>query len=222
MLDLPKSHYTIRRPPIRTLSSKGCLTGASAILYTLISRHITPLRELGIGPLGEFLAEFVSQSHKELQIFTSPNDTNVLTAAFVFAQITGRLAAVLVHVECGTHGLRNVGNLSTQTRVFAGGSTVPFPGAVAWAAMQRMAHPDGEEAMGARSCDAVGTRYDVKRASDEVRQATSWKGRRKLYCRRISGRTATPRYGSPRWSGHGIMILHAQEAGNWLLQPLCN
>ncbi|KAI1770014.1 thiamine pyrophosphate enzyme, N-terminal TPP binding domain-containing protein [Hypoxylon cercidicola] len=46
-----------------------------------------------------------TRSLPDLQLFTSPNEMNALSAASRFAQITGRPAAVLVHVECGTQGL---------------------------------------------------------------------------------------------------------------------
>jgi (S)-2-hydroxy-acid oxidase len=75
--------------------------------------------------------------------------------------------------------LRNVSNITCSTTVFANGNEIPFPCAVAPAAMQRMAHPDGEEAM-ARGCGAFGTVMglstfattsleDVKRAGDAAR-----------------------------------------------------
>ncbi|XXH00973.1 hypothetical protein Hte_007324 [Hypoxylon texense] len=86
--------------------------------------------------------------------------------------------------------LRNVKDLSTQTEVFAGGNAVPFPCAVAPAAMQRMAHPEGEEAT-ARACGAAGTVMglstysttgldDVKRAADAARHAAGLKGSAEL------------------------------------------
>ncbi|KAI0376733.1 FMN-dependent dehydrogenase [Hypomontagnella monticulosa] len=52
--------------------------------------------------------------------------------------------------------LRNVEGISTQTKVFRDGNKIPFPCAVAPAAMQKMAHPEGEEAT-ARACGAYGT-----------------------------------------------------------------
>ncbi|KAH8886222.1 peroxisomal glycolate oxidase [Thozetella sp. PMI_491] len=50
--------------------------------------------------------------------------------------------------------LRDVSRLSTETKVFD--NTIPLPLCVAPAAMQKMAHPDGEEAT-ARACGTFGT-----------------------------------------------------------------
>jgi (S)-2-hydroxy-acid oxidase len=52
--------------------------------------------------------------------------------------------------------LRNVKNLETYTKCFLGGNNLPMPLCVAPAAMQKMAHPDGEEAM-AKACGRYGT-----------------------------------------------------------------
>lgn len=52
--------------------------------------------------------------------------------------------------------LRDVSKLSLSTRCFPGGNEIPFPCCVAPAAMQRMAHPDGEAAT-ARACGSYGT-----------------------------------------------------------------
>ncbi|KAI1391733.1 acetolactate synthase [Hypoxylon trugodes] len=81
------------------------LTGAAAILNALRSAGISHLFVNLGSDHPAFLSEFASRSHNELQIFTSPNEMNALSAASGFAQITGRPAAVLVHVECGTQGL---------------------------------------------------------------------------------------------------------------------
>ncbi|CAK7235026.1 Hydroxyacid oxidase 1 [Sporothrix curviconia] len=52
--------------------------------------------------------------------------------------------------------LRDVSALKPQRHVFADGNAVPFPCCVAPAAMQKMAHPDGEIAT-ARACGKYGT-----------------------------------------------------------------
>ncbi|KAI1400890.1 FMN-dependent dehydrogenase [Hypoxylon fuscum] len=86
--------------------------------------------------------------------------------------------------------LRNVVGLSMQTKVFRGGNIVPFPCAVAPTAMQKIAHPDGEEAT-ARACGAYGavmglSTYsttgldDVKQVADAARQAAGRKGAAEL------------------------------------------
>lgn len=82
--------------------------------------------------------------------------------------------------------LRNVADVQTKTKVFPGGNEIPFPCCIAPAAMQRMAHPDGEEAT-ARGCGSFGTVMglstfattsleDVKVAADLARQAASLDG----------------------------------------------
>ncbi|TPX11128.1 uncharacterized protein E0L32_007989 [Thyridium curvatum] len=52
--------------------------------------------------------------------------------------------------------LRDVSKVKTRTRAFKDGNEIPFPLCVAPAAMQKMAHPEGEEAM-ARGCAGFGT-----------------------------------------------------------------
>lgn len=74
--------------------------------------------------------------------------------------------------------LRNVSNIDTSSVMFH--NRVPFPCCIAPSAMQRMAHPDGEEAT-ARACGGAGlvmglstfstTRLeDVKREADKARE----------------------------------------------------
>ncbi|KAI0376732.1 acetolactate synthase [Hypomontagnella monticulosa] len=103
------------------------LTGAAAILHALKSAGISHLFVNLGSDHPAFLSEFASQSHKELHILTSPNEMNALSAASGFAQITGRPAAVLVHVECGTQGLagaiHNVSKGRIPVMILAG--TVP-------------------------------------------------------------------------------------------------
>lgn len=74
----------------------------------------------------------------------------------------------------------------TATSAFPGGNEMPFPCCVAPAAMQRMAHPDGEEAT-ARGCGRFGavmglstfataSLEDVKRAADRARRQAGLEG----------------------------------------------
>lgn len=82
--------------------------------------------------------------------------------------------------------LRNVSNVDAKAVAIPGGNEIPFPCCVAPAAMQRMAHPDGEEAM-ARGCGKFGTVMglstfattsleDVKRAADGARREAGFEG----------------------------------------------
>lgn len=83
--------------------------------------------------------------------------------------------------------LRDVSNVNPKAVAIPGGHEIPFPCCVApAAAMQRMAHPDGEEAM-ARGCGKFGTVMglstfattsleDVKKAADEARKAAGLQG----------------------------------------------
>ncbi|KAL7625894.1 hypothetical protein AAE478_005118 [Parahypoxylon ruwenzoriense] len=99
-----------------------------------------------------------------------------------FARIALRMKDTIFARACGATSR----GVSTQTEVFYGGNSIPFPGAVAPAAMQKMAHPDGEEAT-ARACGAYGivmglSAYSitglgqVKRAVDATRRAIGLKG----------------------------------------------
>lgn len=108
-------------------SSPTRLTGASAILQALALAGITHLFVNLGSDHPAFLAAFNSQKPPGLRIFTSPNEMNALSAASGFAQLTGRPAAVLVHVECGTQGLagaiHNVAKGRIPVMILAG--TVP-------------------------------------------------------------------------------------------------
>lgn len=81
------------------------VTGAGAILHALEAAGIGHLFVNLGSDHPAFLAAFASGQSRKIQVFTSPNEMNALSAASGFAQITGRPAAVLVHVECGTLGL---------------------------------------------------------------------------------------------------------------------
>ncbi|KAH8886223.1 acetolactate synthase [Thozetella sp. PMI_491] len=103
------------------------MTGASAILHALESAGITHLFVNLGSDHPAFLSAFASKVHQKLKIFTSPNEMNALSAASGFAQVTGKPAAVLVHVECGTQGLagaiHNVSKGRIPVMILAG--TVP-------------------------------------------------------------------------------------------------
>ncbi|KAK7225261.1 hypothetical protein V2G26_013264 [Clonostachys chloroleuca] len=82
--------------------------------------------------------------------------------------------------------LCDVTGVDTSSRAFDGGNAIPFPCCVAPAAMQRMAHSDGELAT-ARGCGAFGTVMglstfsttsleDVKTAADEARLKAGFEG----------------------------------------------
>ncbi|CAK7225573.1 Hydroxyacid oxidase 1 [Sporothrix eucalyptigena] len=82
--------------------------------------------------------------------------------------------------------LRDVSKLKPQRRVFHDGHEIRFPCCVAPAAMQKMAHPDGEEAT-ARGCGAYGTAMglssfsttsleDAKKQADAARHASGKTG----------------------------------------------
>lgn len=82
--------------------------------------------------------------------------------------------------------LRDVSNVQTSLKVFPGGNDLPFPCAVAPAAMQRMAHPDGEIAT-AKGCGMFGcpmglstfataSLEDTKIAADQARKAAGKDG----------------------------------------------
>lgn len=103
-------------------------TGAAAILSALQDAGVTHLFVNLGSDHPAFLAAFASGLHPRLQVFTSPNEMNALSAASGFAQLTGKPAAVLVHVECGTQGLagavHNVSKGRIPVVILAG--TVPI------------------------------------------------------------------------------------------------
>lgn len=103
------------------------VTGAAAILHALEAAGITHLFVNLGSDHPAFLSAFASRQFPKIQIFTSPNEMNALSAASGFAQLTGNPAAVLVHVECGTQGLagavHNVSKGRIPVMILAG--TVP-------------------------------------------------------------------------------------------------
>ena len=107
--------------------SKRSITGASAILHALEAAGITHLFVNLGSDHPAFLSAFASKEFAKIRLFTSPNEMNALSAASGFAQVTGKPAAVLVHVECGTQGLagaiHNVSKGRIPVMILAG--TVP-------------------------------------------------------------------------------------------------
>ncbi|KAF4461330.1 acetolactate synthase [Fusarium albosuccineum] len=103
------------------------ISGAAAILYALEAAGITHLFVNLGSDHPAFLAAFASKEHN-INIYTSPNEMNALSAALGFAQITEKPAGVLVHVECGTQGLagaiHNVSKGRIPVIIMAG--TVPM------------------------------------------------------------------------------------------------
>ena len=95
--------------------------------------------------------------------------------------------------------LRDVSAVKTSATVFPGSDEIPFPCCVAPAAMQRMAHTDGEEAM-ARGCAKFGTVMglstfattsleDVKAAAEAVRGSSDLVLQMYLFENRETSRT---------------------------------
>ncbi|SPO02518.1 related to thiamine pyrophosphate-requiring enzymes [acetolactate synthase, pyruvate dehydrogenase (cytochrome), glyoxylate carboligase, phosphonopyruvate decarboxylase] [Cephalotrichum gorgonifer] len=91
------------------------VTGAAAILHALEAAGITHLFVNLGSDHPAFLSAFAGRQFPKIRVFTSPNEMNALSAASGFAQLTGKPAAVLVHVECGTQGLAGaVHNLAAE------------------------------------------------------------------------------------------------------------
>lgn len=108
------------------------ITGASAILHALSAAGVTHLFVNLGSDHPAFLAALAAKQHPNLQVYTSPHEMNALSAASGFAQITGRPAAVLVHVECGTQGLgaavHNISKGRIPAFIVAGTSPVTMEG----------------------------------------------------------------------------------------------
>lgn len=91
---------------VATMSATdNMITGASAILAALEDAGITHLWVNLGSDHPAFLSAFAANEYPKIKIMTSPNEMNALSAASGYAQITGKPAAVLVHVECGTQAL---------------------------------------------------------------------------------------------------------------------
>ena len=89
-----------------TSEQPAVLTGAALTLHSLAAGGITHLFVNLGSDHPAFLAAFASKAvAKQNRVITCPKEMNALSAASGYAQITGRPAAVLVHVECGTQAL---------------------------------------------------------------------------------------------------------------------
>ncbi|KAM0752678.1 thiamine diphosphate-binding protein [Meredithblackwellia eburnea MCA 4105] len=76
----------------------------------------------------EAFAQRIQDGEKGLEIVTCPNEMVALSCAQGYAQVTGKPAAVIVHVDCGTQALagavHNVSVCRTPVFIYAGAS--PF------------------------------------------------------------------------------------------------
>ncbi len=76
--------------------------------------------------LEELARQRSSSNGTVLQIVTSPNEMVALSAAQGYAQVTGKPAAVIVHVDVGTQALagavHNVDRSHTPVLIYAGAS----------------------------------------------------------------------------------------------------
>lgn len=89
-----------------TPKQPAALTGAAMILHSLAAGGITHLFVNLGSDHPAFLAAFASKTAgNQIRVITCPNEMNALSAASGYAQVTGRPAGVLVHVECGTQAL---------------------------------------------------------------------------------------------------------------------
>lgn len=115
-----------------SVSSKPKENGATAILSALEGGGITHLFVNLGSDHPAFLAAFARQSHPNIRVITCPNEMNALSAASGYAQITGKPAAVLVHVDCGTLGMagaiHNVSKGRVPVVILAGTSPVTQEG----------------------------------------------------------------------------------------------
>ncbi|KAM0327473.1 hypothetical protein ACHAQA_005761 [Verticillium albo-atrum] len=104
------------------------MTGAGAILYALQAAGVSHLFVNLGSDHPAFLSAFATNAYPKIKIITSPNEMNALSAASGYAMITGKPAAVLVHVECGTQALagavHNISKGRVPVMILAG--TVPI------------------------------------------------------------------------------------------------
>ncbi|CRK30972.1 hypothetical protein BN1723_003719 [Verticillium longisporum] len=115
---LPRQHATSRvrrlnqgrQRPVRWRASEAVspddsISGASAILHALQAAGVTHLFVNLGSDHPAFMTAFAMKAYPRVKVVTSPNEMNALSAASGYAMITGKPAAVLVHVECGTQAL---------------------------------------------------------------------------------------------------------------------
>ncbi|GAA6038836.1 hypothetical protein JCM8097_002920 [Rhodosporidiobolus ruineniae] len=104
-------------------------TSSNVLLDTLVNAGITHAF-VNLGSDHPALVEAFAHRKKyglpSLKIITSPNEMVALSAAQGYAQVTGKPAAVLVHVDCGTQALagavHNVSTCRTPVFIYAGAS----------------------------------------------------------------------------------------------------
>ncbi|KAG7147133.1 putative acetolactate synthase large subunit IlvX like protein [Verticillium longisporum] len=99
-----------RRRPVRwrapeVVSPDNSVSGASAILHALQAAGVTHLFVNLGSDHPAFLTAFALKAYPRVKVVTSPNEMNALSAASGYAMVTGKPAAILVHVECGTQAL---------------------------------------------------------------------------------------------------------------------
>ncbi|GAA5870700.1 hypothetical protein JCM8547_005033 [Rhodosporidiobolus lusitaniae] len=104
-------------------------TTSDIMLQTLVDAGIThAYSNLGSDhpALLEAFARRAKYNMKSLKIITSPNEMVALSAAQGYAQVIGKPAAVIVHVDCGTQALagavHNVSTCRTPVFIYAGAS----------------------------------------------------------------------------------------------------
>ncbi|GAA5942568.1 uncharacterized protein JCM15063_000037 [Sporobolomyces koalae] len=106
-------------------------TASNILLQTLVDAGIThAFVNLGSDhpSLLEAFVQRQKDGKKSPEIITSPNEMVALSCAQGYAQVTGKPAAVIVHVDCGTQALagavHNVSTCRTPVLIYAGAS--PF------------------------------------------------------------------------------------------------
>ncbi|GAA6009202.1 hypothetical protein JCM10207_004305 [Rhodosporidiobolus poonsookiae] len=108
---------------------KEVYTTSNVLLDVLVSAGITHAF-VNLGSDHPALLEAFAHRKKynlpSLKVITSPNEMVALSAAQGYAQVTGKPAAVLVHVDCGTQALagavHNVSTCRTPVFIYAGAS----------------------------------------------------------------------------------------------------
>ncbi|GAA5897851.1 hypothetical protein JCM6882_005095 [Rhodosporidiobolus microsporus] len=108
---------------------KEVFTTSNVLLDAMVSAGIThAFSNLGSDhpALLEAFAHRKKYNLPSLKIVTSPNEMVALSAAQGYAQVTGKPAAVIVHVDCGTQALagavHNVSTCRTPVLIYAGAS----------------------------------------------------------------------------------------------------
>ncbi|GAA5973925.1 hypothetical protein JCM11641_001222 [Rhodosporidiobolus odoratus] len=108
---------------------KEVFTTSNVFLDVLVQAGIThAFSNLGSDhpALLEAFAHRKKYGLKSLEIITSPNEMVALSCAQGYAQATGKPAAVIVHVDCGTQALagavHNVSTCRTPVLIYAGAS----------------------------------------------------------------------------------------------------